>query len=81
MSSGELTPTKVAEVARWSDEAGCKGILIYADNRLADPWLVAPIVIQSTKALCLLVAIQPSVNWADVNTEETPEPQFRNYLC
>ncbi|MFQ5906254.1 MAG: hypothetical protein ACE5JA_06745 [bacterium] len=27
---------KVIEVARWSEEAGCKGILIYTDNRLVD---------------------------------------------
>jgi len=50
---------KVAEVARWSEEAGCKGILIYTDNRLVDPWLVAQIVIQNTHALCPLVATQP----------------------
>lgn len=50
---------KVVEVARWSEEAGCKGILIYTDNRLVDPWLVAQIVIQCTEALCPLVAIQP----------------------
>ncbi len=50
---------KLVEVARWSEEAGCKGTLIYADNRLVDPWLVAQIVIERTKALCPLVAIQP----------------------
>ncbi len=50
---------KVVGVARWSEEAGCKGILIYTDNRLVDPWLVAQTVIRSTEALCPLVAIQP----------------------
>lgn len=50
---------KVVEVARWSEEAGCKGILVYTDNRLVDPWLVAQIVIQSTESLCPLVAVQP----------------------
>ena len=31
----------VAEVARWSENAGCEGILVYSDNRLVDPWLVS----------------------------------------
>ena len=32
---------RVAECARWSDEAGYRGMLVYTDNRLVDPWLVA----------------------------------------
>jgi alkanesulfonate monooxygenase len=50
---------RLAEVARWSEQAGCKGILIYTDNRLVDAWLVAQAVIQNTEALCPLVACQP----------------------
>jgi alkanesulfonate monooxygenase len=50
---------RLIQVARWSEQAGCKGILVYTDNGLIDPWLAAQIVIQSTKALCPLVAIQP----------------------
>jgi alkanesulfonate monooxygenase len=50
---------KVAEAARWSEQAGCKGILVYADNSLVDPWLVAQVVIQHTERLCPLVAVQP----------------------
>ena len=50
---------RVADVARWSDAAGCTGILVYSDNRLVDPWLASQIIIQSTKSLCPLVAIQP----------------------
>ncbi len=46
-------------VARWSEEAGCRGILIYTYNRLIDPWLVADQVIRSTTALKPLVATQP----------------------
>jgi alkanesulfonate monooxygenase len=49
----------VAQVARWSEEAGCEGILVYTDNSLLDPWLCAQIVIQSTRALVPLVAVQP----------------------
>jgi len=50
---------RVAAVARWSDEAGCHGILVYTDNGIADPWLVAQLIIQSTQALSPLVAVQP----------------------
>jgi len=50
---------EVADVARWSEEAGCEGILVYTDNSLADPWLVSQAILQSTKKLCPLVATQP----------------------
>ncbi len=49
----------VIDVARWSEEAGCDGILVYADNSLVDPWLVAETIIQNTRSLCPLVALQP----------------------
>ena len=35
-------------------------MLIYADNRLVDPWLVAQGVIEATERLCPLVAVQPA---------------------
>ena len=49
----------VAEIARWSEEAGCTGILVFADNNQVDPWLVAQTIIQRTTTLCPLVAVQP----------------------
>jgi len=49
----------VVEVARWSERTGCGGILIYTDNSLIDPWLVAQIIIENTALLCPLVAVQP----------------------
>jgi alkanesulfonate monooxygenase len=49
----------IIDVARWSEEAGCEGVLIYTDNSLVDQWLVAQIVIQNTSRLCPLLAIQP----------------------
>lgn len=49
----------VVDVARWSEDAGCKGTLVYTDNRLVDPWLVAQIIVGNTKKLCPLVAVQP----------------------
>jgi alkanesulfonate monooxygenase len=49
----------VADVGRWSEQHGCKGILVYTDNSLVDPWLVAQVIIQNTETLCPLVAVQP----------------------
>ena len=50
----------VADAARWSEQNGCRGILVYTDNSLVDPWLVSQIIIENTKALCPLVAVQPA---------------------
>jgi alkanesulfonate monooxygenase len=49
----------VVQVARWSEEAGCEGILIYTDNGIVDPWVVSQLVIEGTERLAPLVAIQP----------------------
>jgi alkanesulfonate monooxygenase len=58
-SDGHEYRRQVADVARWSEAAGCQGILIYADNGLVDPWLVAQLVIEATERICPLVAVQP----------------------
>ena len=50
---------RVAEVARWSEDAGCTGILVYTDNSIADPWMVSQIILQNTRSLSPLVAVQP----------------------
>jgi len=57
--SSDSYARSVADVARWSEQCGCKGILVYTDNSIVDPWLVAQIIIENTKKLCPLVAIQP----------------------
>jgi alkanesulfonate monooxygenase len=49
---------RVVDVARWSENAGCEGILVYTDNGLVDPWLVAQQIVQSTERLAPLVALQ-----------------------
>jgi alkanesulfonate monooxygenase len=51
---------QVANVARWSEQYGCKGILVYADNGICDPWVVSNVILQNTTALCPLVAVQPA---------------------
>jgi alkanesulfonate monooxygenase len=50
---------QVQEIARWSEDAGCEGILVYTDNGLLDPWLVSQVIIEATERLCPLVALQP----------------------
>ena len=50
---------RAVEVAQWSDDAGHRGMLVYTDNSLVDPWLLAQVVLERTKALCPLVAVQP----------------------
>ncbi len=59
MSSDEY-PARVADVARWSEAAGCEGILVYTDNGIVDPWLVSQLILQSTERLAPLVAVQPA---------------------
>lgn len=49
----------VSEVAQWSEEAGCRGILVYSDNRLTDPWITSHQVLEATKELVPLIAVQP----------------------
>jgi alkanesulfonate monooxygenase len=50
---------QVADVARWSEDNGCEGILVYSDNSLVDPWLTSQVILESTQRLCPLVAVQP----------------------
>ena len=52
-------PARVAEVAQWSEQNGCRGSLVYTDNSLLDPWLVADLVLGATDRLRPLVAVQP----------------------
>ena len=50
---------QVIDTARWSEEFNYHGMLIYTDNGLVDPWLVAQIVVENTKSFLPLVAVQP----------------------
>lgn len=52
--------SEVIRVAQWSEAAGCEGILVYTDNGLVDPWLVAQVIVQNTERICPLVAVQPA---------------------
>src|SRR6185369_7912686 len=50
---------RVIDVARWSEEFGCTGILVYTDNGIVDPWHVSQVILEHTSRLAPLVAIQP----------------------
>ena len=59
-AGGATYAAAVADAARWSEEAGYEGMLIYAANEApADPWLLAQIVVQATRGLSPLVATNP----------------------
>jgi alkanesulfonate monooxygenase len=58
-SAREDYTRQIHDVARWSEQGGCEGILVYTDNGLFDPWLVAQLIIQRTNTLSPLVAVQP----------------------
>ncbi len=51
---------QVEEIARWSEDAGCEGSLVYTDNGQVDAWLASQLIIGATRRLCPLVAIQPA---------------------
>ena len=50
---------RVIQVAQWCEDAGFTGILVYTDNSIVDPWVVSQIILENTKHLCPLVAVQP----------------------
>jgi alkanesulfonate monooxygenase len=50
---------QVMDVAAWSEQHGCKGILVYSDNSQLDAWTVAQAIVQNTRSLRPLVAVQP----------------------
>lgn len=58
-SGGPDYVRRVADVARWSERHGCRGILVYTDGRLVDPWLVSQLIVAETARLSPLVAVQP----------------------
>jgi len=51
---------RVAEVGRWSEAHDCTASLIYADNRLLDPWMVSQLLVERTERILPLVAVQPA---------------------
>lgn len=57
--SHEAYVSKLRQVAQWSDQHGCRGMLMYTDNHGSDPWVLAQDVIAHTHTLSPLIALQP----------------------
>jgi alkanesulfonate monooxygenase len=49
----------VEAVSGWADADGWEAILVPADNRSIDPWIVSQFITEKTKQLRPLVAVQP----------------------
>ncbi len=50
---------EIKKAAQYSEQYGFKGTLIYGDNRLADPWIIACAILSATLKLIPLIALQP----------------------
>src|SRR5205807_9512336 len=50
---------EVLDIARWSDAAGCEGILVYNDKELVDPWSIAQKTTTHTQHLYPLTEVHP----------------------
>jgi alkanesulfonate monooxygenase len=60
LSRGGNRRQEIRKIARWSEDAGCEGMLVFTDNAQLDPWLVSQVAIEATDRLCPLVAVQPA---------------------
>jgi len=49
----------ILDVARWSESAGMRGLLVFTDNDTMDPWAAAQFLLERTATLVPLVAVQP----------------------
>jgi alkanesulfonate monooxygenase len=56
---GPTTVQLTHQIGDWLDGTGIRGALVYTDNRLVDPWLLARELVGASKVLRPLVAIQP----------------------
>jgi len=50
---------ELKRISRLTENYGFKGILIYSDNRLADPWITTGIILTETTHLLPMIALQP----------------------
>ncbi len=47
------------DIARWAEDAGCRGALVYTSSASVDVWMAAQAAIVNTTAFVPLVAVQP----------------------
>jgi len=50
---------ELLEIARWTDDAGYRGALVYTDCNAIDAWMAAQVTIENTASFVPLVAVQP----------------------
>ncbi len=50
---------ELKKIARQTETHGYKGLLIYSDNRLADPWMITGMILAETKHILPMIALQP----------------------
>jgi alkanesulfonate monooxygenase len=50
---------RLLESARWAQDAGCRGALVYSDCTSVDVWMAAQAAIANTASFVPLVAVQP----------------------
>ncbi|WP_433200131.1 LLM class flavin-dependent oxidoreductase [Dactylosporangium sp. CS-047395] len=50
---------RLLDITAWTESAGGVGLLVYSDNTLIDPWLVAQLILESSARVAPLVAVQP----------------------
>ncbi|HAC16528.1 MAG TPA: alkanesulfonate monooxygenase [Bacteroidetes bacterium] len=50
---------EMKRIPRQSEKYGYKGILVYSDNRLADPWMMTEMILEETTHLLPMIALQP----------------------
>ncbi len=51
---------ELKRISTQSERYGCKGILVYSDNSLADPWVISTVILDHTRKLIPMVALQPA---------------------
>ncbi|GAA2682710.1 MULTISPECIES: hypothetical protein [Actinosynnema] len=47
----------LVDVARWTEAAGMRGLLVLTDNDSIDPWMAAQLIIERTHRVVPLVAV------------------------
>ena len=58
-TTAERFVAPILDVARWTESAGLRGLLIFTDNDSMDPWAAAQFLLEHTATLVPLVAVQP----------------------
>jgi alkanesulfonate monooxygenase len=58
-TSCPLDTSHARDVSLWSDRFGCRGMLLYTDNKCPDPWVLGQDIITHTTDLSPLIAVQP----------------------